>query len=542
MLKLHLSLKQQSTLTAAIACAAPVIILIISIYRMDAMADKLKIVKDRAMPKMERVSQLQSLGAELPNTVRALLLSTSTQRTNKLSDTLGSVQKALNSNMDILSGLLIDEEQQKYREVKQHWQSIESDIKQFKTLYDSKDINAARQFLLKELEPKFESFQRSLGEISAQTAQRSNGFVMEAVSNYETARASTLLIAVVFIVAVSFLSYLMSKRLNAGIKELLSFTAPLSDGDLTSRISTNTDDEFGQIATGINAALAKLEQLLANVYRSIDQLTTMSIKLQDLSSNTNEAVTEQKAGIEQVATAMTEMNASFSEVAKTTQDTADKSNLAAHESDEGKEMLQTTIASIEQLVSSVKSANDRINTVEEEAKNIDHVLNVIRNVAEQTNLLALNAAIEAARAGEAGRGFAVVADEVRTLAQRTHTSAVEIQTMTETLSNLIVEAGKESDISFEQAQNAVEKATSTEDKLEKILEIIAEINDRMASIASATEEQHSVSDDVSKNINQISEYANKSLEVSENSSEESQSLARLAEELRQEIQTLKFSS
>jgi len=266
----------------------------------------------------------------------------------------------------------------------------------------------------------------------------------------------------------------------------------------------------------------------------------MSVDLQYMSSDTIEAVQHQRSGVTQVATAVAQMNTTFAEVARSANETAAKSSQVAKESDDGRIILQDTIDAIENLVSVVSHSNEKINAVEDEAKNIDHVLDVIRNVAEQTNLLALNAAIEAARAGEAGRGFAVVADEVRTLAKRTHTSALEIQNMTEKLRSQINEAGKESDVAAEQAKAAVKKANDTETKLERILEIISEINDRMVNVASATEEQVAAASEIESSMRSVSDNADRSFSIAEKNSQSSSTLASLSEELKQEVSILKL--
>ncbi len=347
----------------------------------------------------------------------------------------------------------------------------------------------ARRFLIEMVEPTLEKVNADFASLQLSTSNRVNHFVDESVSEYNVARASTITFAVVFISIASFLGFLLSKRINQGIKELLAFAGAIGRGDLTEKVRAARQDEFGEIAVGLNAAISQLNCIITNVDDSISQITNMAVDLQQMSTDTIDAVHQQRSDVTQVATAIAQMNTTFAEVARNANETATRSSQVAKESDDGRIILQDTIDAIESLVSVVSNSNEKINAVEDEAKNIDHVLDVIRNVAEQTNLLALNAAIEAARAGEAGRGFAVVADEVRTLAKRTHSSALEIQNMTEKLRNQINEAGKESDIATEKAKTAVNKANDTETKLERILEIISEINDRMVNVASATEEQ-----------------------------------------------------
>ncbi|WP_376747761.1 methyl-accepting chemotaxis protein [Pseudomonas kuykendallii] len=237
--------------------------------------------------------------------------------------------------------------------------------------------------------------------------------------------------------------------------------------------------------------------------------------------------------VDQVSTAATQMSAAVNEVARSAQNAAEAAQRADEQSREGAEVVGSTIGSIRALARDVESASERIRTLEHEAQQIGAVLAVIKGIADQTNLLALNAAIEAARAGEQGRGFAVVADEVRALAGRTQNSTNDIQQMIERLQQGVHNAVTAMQAGSQQARDSVERAAGVDQAIGRTGESVQRINDMAAQIATACEEQSSVTEEIARNISDIRDLSNQAAQTSGESTRASEHLSALSEGLAQ---------
>jgi methyl-accepting chemotaxis protein len=285
------------------------------------------------------------------------------------------------------------------------------------------------------------------------------------------------------------------------------------------------------MATSFNQMLGKLHNSMREVSASTGQLAAAAEELSAITIETNNAIELQRSETDQVATAMNEMTATVQEVASSATTAAEAAHGADRESQGGRKVVQETMDAIDKLAQDVEGTAVIIRRLEGETENIGSVLDVIRGIAEQTNLLALNAAIEAARAGEQGRGFAVVADEVRSLASRTQTSTQEIQGMIEKLQGEARNAVRAMEQGQERAQEGVAKAASAGESLQAITTAVGSINDMNAHIASAAEEQSAVADEINRNIVNISQVADQNTENVMQTSKASEELAHLASQL-----------
>ncbi|MBE0510261.1 MAG: methyl-accepting chemotaxis protein [Chromatiales bacterium] len=330
--------------------------------------------------------------------------------------------------------------------------------------------------------------------------------------------------------------------LVVGLLFSLSITRPIQrlaetigiidrDSDLSRRIDINSKDELGEMAHSFNDMLKKLHHSMREVSSSTSQLAAAAEELSAITIESNQAIETQRSETEQVATAMNEMSATVQEVSESAHKAAQAAHGADGSASKGRDVVQQTVDSIGQLADDVRSTSSVIRKLEGEAENIGTVLDVIRGIAEQTNLLALNAAIEAARAGEQGRGFAVVADEVRSLASRTQDSTTEIQTMIEALQHEARAAVDAMAKGEAQAESGVEKAAMAGEALAEITRAVTAINDMNTHIASAAEEQSAVAEEINRNIATISEVAEHNTENAEQTSRASEELAHLASQL-----------
>lgn len=263
------------------------------------------------------------------------------------------------------------------------------------------------------------------------------------------------------------------------------------------------------------------------------QLASTADNLVTAVEHSSEGIRQQQTETDQVATAITEMAASVQEVARNAQNTADAADKADAEAREGRQVVADTSAAIGRLAAEVEKAAGVIQQLEARSSEITSVLDVIRGIAEQTNLLALNAAIEAARAGEQGRGFAVVADEVRTLASRTQQSTQEIQAMIEKLQEGARSAVKVMNLSREQADSSVEQARHAASSLDSITRSVSVITDMSAQIATAVEEQSAVGEEINRNIISIRHISDSNAHTGMESEQAAQNVAQLAMSLRQ---------
>ncbi len=302
-------------------------------------------------------------------------------------------------------------------------------------------------------------------------------------------------------------------------------------GDLTQRLAARGNDEVTIMARGFNAFASRIQELVKEVSGSTDQLAASADELSSVTTQTRDGVQRQKMEIDQVATAMTEMAATVQEVARNAAAAAEAAREANDEASAGKGVVDDTIQSIQVLANEVQGAAEVINQLAADSEAIGGVLDVIRGIAEQTNLLALNAAIEAARAGEQGRGFAVVADEVRTLAQRTQTSTQEIQQMIEKVQGGARNAVTAMESGCELASASVSKAGDAGSSLGTINYAVSSINDMNMQIASAAEEQSAVAEEINRNIVNIGVVADETADGSEKTARSSEDLAQLGNQL-----------
>lgn len=307
------------------------------------------------------------------------------------------------------------------------------------------------------------------------------------------------------------------------------------EGNLTHRLPVEGKDELADLAVSFNAFVATIQDLVKQVAAATAQLAAASEQLSATSLETTQEVRRQQSETDQVATAMNEMTATVQDVARSASEAARSAQQTDEQASAGKDVVRLTIDSIQSLATEVEDAAGVIQRLSSHSEEIGKVLDVIRGIAEQTNLLALNAAIEAARAGEQGRGFAVVADEVRTLASRTQASTQEIQGMIEGLQGNAGKAVEAMEKGRVQARDSVEQAGRAGESLDAITAAVTNISDMNTQIASAAEEQTAVAEEINRNVANIGQSVDETARGSEQISRASEELARLAAELQNKV-------
>ena len=307
------------------------------------------------------------------------------------------------------------------------------------------------------------------------------------------------------------------------------------DSDISYRLPENGTGDFRTFSAKFNQFADKVEVMMRSVAETSQKLSSTAAVSVGVTNATTEGVLRQQAETEKLATAIVELPATVSDVAKNAASADDGAKEAHKAADAGREVVEQTVSAISKLAGEVSAAATVLNKLEADSDGIGHVLDAIRGIAEQTNLLALNAAIEAARAGEQGRGFAVVADEVRTLASRTQESTQEIQEMIERLQAGSRQAVMTMGGSREKAERSVQLANQAGGALESIRQAVATISDMNAQIASAADAQSVVTEELSRNVVNITQVASETADGAQRSGEAGRELSELAESLKSQM-------
>ena len=331
-------------------------------------------------------------------------------------------------------------------------------------------------------------------------------------------------------------AWTINRQIVPALRRVVQDVAQLGRGDLTERHYEPRRDEIGELQQSLNQTTASLRELIGHIGAGADQVASSSEELSAITDTSLRGTQEQKQEIERVATAMHQMATSVQDVARSAVQTAEAADTAVRHASDGTQVVRQTVRQIDQLSAEVEQAALAMSQLEAESGKIVNVLEVIKSVAEQTNLLALNAAIEAARAGEAGRGFAVVADEVRALAQRTQQSTQEIQKLVEALQNGTLTVVERMNASRSLTTNSVALIRDTGAALDHICAGISGVQAMTQQIATAAEEQSSVADEVNRSVLNVREIADQTATASAQTSQASADLARLGQDLQAQVQ------
>ncbi|MDX2322209.1 MAG: methyl-accepting chemotaxis protein [Moritella sp.] len=349
--------------------------------------------------------------------------------------------------------------------------------------------------------------------------------------------------AIVLIILTSLVMLWIAKRLAKPMNEMLNTLNDIADGegDLTRRLDVQGSDEIALLGDAFNRFTSKLQGIISAVadvsYQVSDSANSLSLQTQ----KTTEQLIIHNNETDQVVTAVTEMNSTANDVAENVTQVADATQLATQDSLLAQDNVSTSNTAITTLVDEVEQASGHMGSLHEQSQKIDHVLQVIGAIAEQTNLLALNAAIEAARAGEQGRGFAVVADEVRSLASRTQDSTLEIKVMLDGLHQFVAQAVSAMKTSQETSVHVMQSSTQISGSLSAVTDAVDAINDMTTRIATAATEQSSVSDEINRNMINIRDVVTQLLESSHETTQVSTDLSAAGEQLEALLRQFKLT-
>lgn len=418
---------------------------------------------------------------------------------------------------------------------------FEQGVEQILHAIDNGEQVAASKII--ELEQRQEALNHHLTAMMSSIEKMTEHTIEKIHDDELVAMSSMAVLSAIAIVIGVFLSIAIAKAVIDPIKEVIKNLKNMAtgNGDLTVRLPITSQDEVGELSAAFNQFVGKLQGMISNISKAIEQLAAATEETSVVTQSTSESIANQKNETIQVASAINEMTATVKDVAQS----AERASLEAKSGDEqtrsGKKIIDEVVSSINELAIEIDHSAEVIKGVKSGSVDIGTVLDVIKNIAEQTNLLALNAAIEAARAGEQGRGFAVVADEVRSLAQKTQDSTKEIENL---ISNLQVESDKAvaaMDDNRSGIQSLVDKTAIATDSLNAITRSVSSITEMNTLIATAAEEQNYVVDEINRNIHNIQQISEDTSVGSSQVSQASREIAQLTEQLKMQVNEFKVS-
>ncbi|KWS75369.1 methyl-accepting chemotaxis protein [Pseudomonas amygdali] len=444
---------------------------------------------------------------------------------------------ALKAYQPIISS---DQERTLIDSISTHYQRYVDATELAHQLIKSNDSAAARQKVLREMPLVADELTSQLALLEKQNDESESDASDRATSAYERSKIITISTMVVAILCTLILAWRLTKSLSGPIGQALKASETIASGDLrANNMHIRGVDEAARLLQSMERMRSNLSTTLGQVDDAANQLSVATEEMSALMASSNRDLVTQNSEIEMAATAVTEMSHAVDEVAGNAVSTSEESKRSSQSANEGRDELARTMNSILELTHNVDSASEQAQLLAARTLEITKVLDVIRSVSEQTNLLALNAAIEAARAGEAGRGFAVVADEVRSLAHRTSESTREIETMIVHIQQGTRNTVSALAVSTEQAELTKAQAESANQALASIVSSVAVIDERNTLIATASEEQAQVAREVDQNLVRIRDLSAQSAVRADQTSSASQELAVLAASLHQALRQFK---
>ncbi len=400
-----------------------------------------------------------------------------------------------------------------------------------KTLSRNNQLDELRALLNTELLSNSDAINAAIARLVDINNQQAEALNQGATQQYSTAFNWVVTLLVIATGLTLLFAWLLTNSITRPIGSALDAAEEIAKGNLTRPITVDGNDEAGRLLRAMSTMQDKLRDTLQRISGSATQLASAAEELNSVTDESARGLTQQNNEIEQAATAVNEMTSAVEEVARNAVSTSEASKDATASAGDGRDLVQETVSAIERMSADVQSTATLIGDLANESRDIGKVLDVIRGLADQTNLLALNAAIEAARAGEAGRGFAVVADEVRALAHRTQQSTSEIERMIGSIQSGTEHAVDSMRNSTERAESTLNIARGAGLSLDTINTAIVEINERNLVIASAAEEQAQVAREVDRNLVNIRDLSVQSATGANQTSAASAELSRLAVDL-----------
>ncbi|GGY59909.1 methyl-accepting chemotaxis protein [Marinobacter zhanjiangensis] len=511
-----------------------------ALFQTNALKQELQSVTDHRAPAIMTVNRLNELFQRTRIHTETMIGATTMATRAPLIGRLVDTRDKLNKAQERYEGMIRSDQHRelyaRFKETEARFWEAHSNVIRYA---ERGEADSARQVRDEELEPITEEMSDILDQLLNLQTLRVEQASAEADRKAGNVRNGVIVAVLVAIALTLVLALLITRSIALPVRHALGVARTIAGGDLNARIDTSGRDEMTELMQAMATMQDNLRNTIGTITASSGKLASTAGQLNSVTEESSRSLNQQSEELDQAATAVNEMTTAIDDVAQNANAAADSSREANQHSQAGREKVQDTVMAMEGLADNINNTVHHIEELATKAGDIGAVLDVIRGIADQTNLLALNAAIEAARAGEAGRGFAVVADEVRGLARRTQDSTTEIETMISAVQNGSENARQAMASSSERSGEVLSIAREAGNALARIAEAVTEINDRNASIASGAEEQAQVARDVDRNLVNIRDLAAESATGANQTRSSSEELARLAEEMSELVR--KFS-
>ncbi|PYY89845.1 methyl-accepting chemotaxis protein [Pseudomonas sp. TKO26] len=480
------------------------LMLFLGIFALNQMS-KIRAATERitqdTIPSIKSVDDFTQLSLRLRIQAYRLLLNRDPEEQQKTLESIGERNQKIDETRVRYQQLISSPEERaaydQYMELLTHHRQLEDQLIE---LSHNNQLESMQQLLNTDLMTSAEKINGILNQLVEINTHYSSAADQDAAEQYTTAFNLVVTLLVLASALTLLFAWRLIRSITLPIANALHAAETIAEGDLTQPITVDGRDEAGRLLQAMLTMQEKLRDTLQRITASAGQLASAAEELNSVTDESARGLTQQNNEIEQAATAVNEMTSAVEEVARNAVSTSEASQNATQSAGDGRDMVQETVAAIERMTGDVQSTASLIGDLANESRDIGKVLDVIRGLADQTNLLALNAAIEAARAGEAGRGFAVVADEVRALAHRTQQSTSEIERMIGSIQSGTEHAVDSMRNSTERAESTLNIARGAGLSLDTINSAIIQINERNLVIASAAEEQAQVAREVDRNL------------------------------------------
>ncbi|NMZ36414.1 methyl-accepting chemotaxis protein [Pseudomonas proteolytica] len=522
----------RASLSFAVLAGLLVLVGLFGLGQMAKLRESAAIIETAWMPSIENIHDSAANVAAIRLEALRLLTTDESAVRERSKGLIGKERAQLQERLDNHQALLSnDQERQLLDQLKTSASGYMTIVDQLIQRVDQDEQMQALTLLTDKLTPQGVILGRSLDALIDFNQQGAQDAAQSAAQVYQSAQWIVGVIIAVALIATLLLAWLLTRSITTPLAQALRAARTIAAGDLSQSIHVQGKDEPAQLLGALATMQEQLQATIRGISESAQQLASAAEEMSSVMEQSTRGLQAQNDEIEQAATAVTQMSAAVDEVAGNAVSSAEASQASDEDSKHGHYQISETISSIQNLVNEVLDASGKAEGLAVQAQDISKVLEVIRGIAGQTNLLALNAAIEAARAGEAGRGFAVVADEVRSLAQRTQDSTEEIEQMITGIQQGTQDTVGALTSSAEHASQTLQRANSAGSALEKITAAISQINQRNLVIASAAEQQASVAREVDRSLVNIRDLSTQTAAGATQTSAASQELSRLAVDL-----------
>jgi methyl-accepting chemotaxis protein len=474
---------------------------IFSLHQMSKIRDSGEYVEHNSLPSIRGLDELQALVIRERVLQYRLLADRSADGLAKTEALIAERRQQISNAQGVYTKLISSpEEQARYEDFKRVLAQYDQLESRLRSASSANDVETLRNLINTDLQAVSDTLNGALDKLIQINNEQSRQTGERAAQDYSTAFTLVITLLIVASLLTCLCAWLLTRSIVQPLQAAVQAAESIADSDLTQQIQVQGNDEPARLLKAMQRMQGTLRDTVQQISGSATQLASAAEELNAVTDESARGLIQQDNEIEQAATAVNEMTSAVEEVARNAVSTSQASKDATDSASDGRDLVQETVSAIERMSVDVQGTAQLIGNLAEQSRDIGKVLDVIRGLADQTNLLALNAAIEAARAGEAGRGFAVVADEVRALAHRTQTSTSEIERMIGNIQGGTVQAVDSMRNSTDRAESTLNIAKGAGLALDTINTAIVEINERNLVIASAAEEQAQVAREVDRNL------------------------------------------